>query len=47
MKRATGLDMTWGPFETSEAFVEGTVNADVPKFPALEAGFVVSGMVMG
>ena len=37
--------MTGGPFETGGAFVEGTVDADVSKFPALEAGFMVMGVV--
>ena len=40
-----GLDMTRGGFETGEAFVEGTIDMDVSKFPALEAGFVVPGVV--
>ena len=44
-KRAMSLDMTGGPLETSGAFVEGTVDVDVSKFPALEAGFMVTGVV--
>ena len=45
LERATGSDVTWGPLETSEAFVKGAVDADVSKFPALEAGFIVTRMV--
>ena len=39
--------MARGPFETSGALVQGTVDMNMSKFPALEAGFVVTGMVMG
>ena len=42
---AAGLDMAGGGFETGEAFIEGTIDADVSELPALEAGFIVSGMV--
>ena len=44
---ATGLDVAGGSFEADRAFVEGAVDANVSEFPALEAGFVVSGMVTG
>ena len=47
MKRATGLDMTWGPLETGGALVKRAIDADMPEFPAVKAGFVVSGMVTG
>ena len=40
-----GLDMAGGPFETGGAFVQGTVDANVSKFPVEEAGFVVLRMV--
>ena len=44
---ATGLDVTWGPLETSGALVERAVDADVSEFPAVEAGLMVTGMVAG
>ena len=44
---AMGLDVAGRSLETGGAFVEGTVDMNVSKFPALEAGFVVLGMVMG
>ena len=44
---ATGLDVTGGPPETSGALVEWTVDADVSEFPAVKAGFVISGVVAG
>ena len=40
-----GLNVTGGPFETSGAFVEGAVDANVSEFPALEAGLMVSRVV--
>ena len=40
-----GLDVAGGPLETSGAFVERAVDANVLKFPALEAGLVVMEMV--
>ena len=46
-KGATGLDMTGGPLETSGALVERAVDADVSKLPAVEAGFMVMGVVAG
>ena len=44
-ERATGLDVARGPLETSGAFVEGAVDANVSKLPTLEAGFMVSRVV--
>ena len=44
-QRALGLDMARGSLETSGAFVEMTIDADVAEFPALETGFMVAGMV--
>ena len=41
------LDVAEGSLETGGAFVEGTVNINVSESPALEAGCVVLGMVMG
>ena len=41
-----GLDMAGGGFETGGTFVEMAVDADVTKFPVLEAGFVIVGVVM-
>ena len=40
------MDMARGPLETGGAFVERTIDTDVSEFPALEAGFVVTGVVM-
>ena len=34
-----------GP-KTGEALVEATVDVDIPEFPALEAGFIVTWVVM-
>ena len=45
MERATGSDVTWGPLETSGAFVKGAVDADVSKFPALKTGFMVARVI--
>ena len=39
--------MAGGPLETSGAFVEGAVDANVLQFSTLEAGFMVSGVVIG
>ena len=44
-QRAAGLDMAGGSPKAGGAFVQGTVDADVSEFPALEAGFMVSGVV--
>ena len=43
---ATGLDMARRGLETGGAFVEMAVDVDMAKFPALETGLVVVGMVM-
>ena len=43
---AMGLNMARGSLETGGAFVEVVVDVDVTKFPALETGFVVAGVVM-
>ena len=42
-----GLDMARGPFETSGALVKWAVDADVSELPAVEAGFMVTGVVAG
>ena len=42
-----GLDMARGSFETGGAFVQGAIDADMSEFPALEAGFMVLGVVSG
>ena len=42
-----GLDMAGGGFEASGAFVQVTIDVDVTKFPALEAGFMIVGVVTG
>ena len=41
------MDVTGGPLEASGALVERAVDADMSKCPALEAGFMVAGVVMG
>ena len=46
-ERATGLDVARGSLETGGTFVKGTVHAYVSELPALKAGLVVSGVVMG
>ena len=46
-QQAAGLDVAGGGFETGGAFVEMTVDVDVAKFPALETGLMVAGVVMG
>ena len=38
--------MARGSLEAGEALIKVAVNTDVSKFPPLEAGFMVSGMVM-
>ena len=45
-ERATGLYVARGSLETGGAFVEGAVDMNMSKLPALEAGFVILGMVM-
>ena len=47
MGRTTGLNVARGPLEAGGAFVEGAVDVNVAEFLALEAGFMVSGMVTG
>ena len=42
----TSLDVTGRGLETGGAFVQRAVDADVSEFPALEAGFVVSGVIV-
>ena len=42
---AVGLDVAGRSSETGGAFIEGTIDANVSEFPALEAGFMVSGVV--
>ena len=42
-----GLDVAGGSLETGGAFVQGAVDANVSKFPALEAGPVVLGVISG
>ena len=42
-----GLDMAGGSLETGGALVQVAIDADVAKFPALEAGLMITGMVMG
>ena len=37
--------MAGGGLETGGTFVEVTIDADMTKFPALETGFMVAGMV--
>ena len=39
--------MARGSFKAGRALVQVAVNTDMPKFPALEAGFMVMGMVTG
>ena len=46
-QRTVGLDMTRGSSEAGGTFVQEAVDVDVSKFPALEAGFVVSRVVSG
>ena len=37
--------MARGSFETGGTFVQGAIDVDVSEFPALEAGFMVSGVI--
>ena len=39
--------MARGPLETGGALVQGIVGANVSQFPTVEAGFVVSRVIMG
>ena len=41
------LDMARGSLKASGALVQVAVDVDVSKFPALEVGFVVLGVVTG
>ena len=41
------MDVTRGGLKADRAFVQGAIDVNVPEFPALEAGFVVMGMVAG
>ena len=41
-----GLNVAWGSLETCGALVQMAVNVNVSKFPALETGFMVTGVVM-
>ena len=41
------MDMTGRPLETSGALVKRTIDADVSKLPAMEAGLVVTRVVAG
>ena len=41
-----GLDVTKRPLETSGAFVQGAVDADVAESPALEAGLMIARVVL-
>ena len=45
-QQAVGLDMARGSLETSRAFIKVAVDADVTKFPALEAGLMIVGVVL-
>ena len=42
-----GLDMAGGRLEADRALVQRAVDMDVSKFPVLEAGFMVSRVIMG
>ena len=39
------MDVTGRPLETSGAFVQGAVDADVAEFPVLEAGLMIARVV--
>ena len=39
--------MARGSSETGGAFIQMAVDADVTKFPALETGFMITGVVTG
>ena len=40
-----GLDMAWGIFKAGGALVQVAVDTDVSEFPALEAGFMIAGVI--
>ena len=42
---ATGLDIARGSPETGGTFVKVAVDTDVTKFPVLETGFMIAGVV--
>ena len=41
-----GLDVTRGGLETGGTLIQRAINMDVSKFPTLEAGLMVSGMIV-
>ena len=47
MEWAVGLDVAGGPLKTGGTFVQGAVDVDMSEFPTLEAGFIVTGVVVG
>ena len=46
-KQAVGLDVTRGGLETDRTFIEAVVDIDVSEIPVLEAGFIITGMIVG
>ena len=44
---AMGLDIVRGEFQTGGTFIEVAVHTDVPEFPILEAGFIVTWIITG
>ena len=42
---ASSLNMAWGSLEADRVFVKMAVDVDMTKFSALEAGFMVMGMI--
>ena len=44
---AAGLDIARGRLETGGTLIQVAIDTDVTEFPTLEAGFVITGMVMG
>ena len=44
-QRAASLNMARGSSETNRTLVQEAVDVNVSEFPALEAGFMVSGMI--
>ena len=47
LKWAVGLDVARGEFQTGGTFIEVAVHTDMPKFPTLEAGFIVMMVIIG
>ena len=39
--------MAGGSLEADGTLVQGAINMDVSEFPTLEAGFMISGVIMG